>query len=300
MPKKIDENKVEEEKDTKEEIDIKKLKKELTTYIDNQIFDKFNFELDKVNKKIIREKSRKILLRDLIIILLVALCLYLVYLLYDNRFFDKFFIKNTELKEVIKEEKKEEQATSSEEVKPTLSELKEKYASLLDNIYINEKSEYLNDYYKGNLTNELKLYFVLNSINIDNIIKENEYSIIEENLLNDAYSSLYIDKYNAASFKYNGNQVKYISLLKSYISEKVITKNKTNIQREIYNIQVTDDEIIIKTYEGLVKDNKLYNILDNSNIENYKKDSLLNYKDKLNKVVYSFDKNNKLLKIQDK
>ena len=57
------------------------------------------------------------------------------------------------------------------------------------------------------------------------------------------------------------SDIKYMSTLKSYISSKALS-NKTNIKRQIFKIDVKDGVISITTVEGLIKDKKLYNVLD--------------------------------------
>ena len=73
---------------------------------------------------------------------------------------------------------------------------------------------------------------------------------------------------------------------------------KSNIKREIIDIEVEDDIVTITTVEDLVKDNKLYNILTNEVVKNYKKDSLSKYEDELNKISYVFD-NKKLDRLEE-
>ena len=79
--------------------------------------------------------------------------------------------------------------------------------------------------------------------------------------------------------------------------DSLLTKTNTNIKREIIDVKIKDNEVNIVTVEGLVKDNKLYNVLSNQEITEYKGDNIINYRDKLNQLTYTFD-NKKLSRIK--
>ena len=116
-------------------------------------------------------------------------------------------------------------------------------------------------------------------------------------ILKASYEELFTDNYRSISFNYNGNQIRYINKLNSYITNEIIKKTDSNIKREIINIKVDNNKISITTVEGLIKDDKLYNVKDNKEISEYKKDNIINYQDKLNKLTYTFE-NEKLLNIK--
>ena len=280
-----------------QELDLTKIKEDLECYIDLQIKKGLNEELEKTHNKLIREKNRRIFFKNFTILILLCIIGFLVYLLYTNNYFDKYFNKNDNNKtEVInntnnKENAKEDDKNKEEEIpkEPTLEELVKEYSYLLDNIFISEESIYLKDYYNGNLTNELKNYLTLNLIDFDNLVLEDDSLIIDSNLMSKAYYLIFDGKNENISFDYNGIKVKYIKALNSYLSDKELVKTKSNIIREIINIEVENNTVKITTIEGLIKDNKLYNVLTNNEIKKYnKKDNLKNYEDKLNKVIYTF------------
>ena len=265
-------------------INIKKIESNLKKYVD----DKIKSELEKTNKKLIREKSKKILYRNIIILILIIIILFLLYLLKSVHYFDKFFIEKVNSNTI-----QEEKETKSENDEESLEQLIDKYGYLLENIYINEKSEYLNDYYDGNITNELKMYICFNSIDLDKYI-ENNYLLIDSSVLKSECNKIF-NEYNNNDFKFNGNTIKYISKLDSFFSDNTISNNKTNIKREIINID-TNNTVSITAIEGLVKDGKVYNIVTNQEIGKFN-GNLLIYKNKLNIVTYKFD-NDKLTSIK--
>lgn len=287
MAKKVEEK--------KEEIDVSKLKKELINYVDIQIKKGFNEEVEKANRRVIREKNKKIFVKNIVIILLLCLVIFLLYLLNSVDYFDKFFVNEKEPTKIIdKEENIEPEKVEIKE--KTFAELKEEYGYLIDKVVINENNEYIKDYYDGNLTSTLKKYIVLNNMDLETFIVD-DYCVIDNDVLENEYNKLFNDEYVSESFLYNNVKVSYIEKLKSYITNTILTKEKSNIKREIISISESDNEIVITTIEGLIKDKKLYNIVTKEEVKDYKKDNLSNYKKYLNEINYTFE-NNKLVSIK--
>ena len=283
--------------EVKESIDLSGIKEELTDYIDIQLKKELNAELEKSNKRLIREKNKKIFWNNVIIIILLAIIIFLLYLLYKNNYFDKYLNNNAASNTVNVSKNVDEDDFIDKEKEPTLDELKEKYANLLDNYIISENSIYIKDYYSANLSNELMLYLTLNRINFDDLTIYEDYNVIDEDIIKKEYESLFEDKYISVSFDYNNNKVRFLKKLNSYITDNILKKEESNIKREIIDIKVKNDSVIISTVEGLIKDNKLYNIVSNKEINSYKKDNLVSYKDKLNTVIYTF-KDGKLISLE--
>ena len=168
---------------------------------------------------------------------------------------------------------------------------------MIDNYNISETSSYLVDFYSGNLNSNLKKYLTLNTFDFSSIKKEEDYQIISNDTFKLAYEKLFDDEYEASTFDYDDNKIRYVSKMDSYMTSELLEKKESNIQREITDIKVDDNIVIITTIEGLVKDNKLYEIINNTLVTDYKEDSLINYKDNLNKMIYTF-KDSKLVKIE--
>ena len=287
-----------------ENYEVKTIKNDLEKYIDERVNKVFIDELDKSNRRLIREKNRKIFVKNIVILILFLIIGFLLYLLYTNKYFDKYLSKDSNIseKEEKKENKNEENKDSDikKETKlkePTLEELKDKYASLLNNYSINEKCLYLKDFYDADLTRDLKNYLVFNSIDFTTLEKEEDYEIITDINFEKAYKKLFYDDYVSGSFDYNGNKIRYVNLMKSYMITNSLIKEDSNIRREIVDIKVSNNDISITTIEGIVKDNKLYNVVTNDYINEYKNDSLLKYKELLNQVVYNF-KDNALISLE--
>ena len=264
-------------------------------------------EKDKKNKKKIIDWIIEIILIIIIIILLLIIG-FLIYLLYNNNYFDKFFNKESnvpvekeeskkeEEKEKIVEEKKEEEKEEEKKKEPTLEELKKEYANLLDNYYVTDTSVYLTDFYDGKLTDDMMKYMTLNSFNFSTLEKEEDYNIIKDSTFKTEFLRLFDSDYTSNTFNFDENKVRFVKGIEYYMTSELLVREDNSIKREIKDIKVDGEKIIITTVEGVVKDNKLYNVITNDEVEEYKEESLLKYEDKLNKLVYTF-KNNKLINL---
>lgn len=279
--------------------DIETLKNDLKKDIDNHINEQVNKtiknELEKNYKKIIKSKNIKIFIKNIIIILLILVIIYLLYLLKEANYFDKYFINNSNKEsnnEIIEEKNIEEKEEN------TLEKLKEQYSYLLDKIYLNESSSYLDSFYEGNLTKEIKAYLTVNNLPNSLLTIENNYNIIDNNDFKKIYENIFNDTYEPISFEYNDNYIRFISKLDSYISNDLITSNTTDIVRYIIDIKVSDNEIEITTIEGLKRENKIFNILTKEEICELSKMS--SNKDRLNTLIYRFNNDKKLLEISVK
>ena len=269
---------------TKEgEIELTGVKNELKDYVDISIKKAIKEELDKSNKRLIREKNKRILTRNIIIVILLCIIALLLVLMYKNRFFNKYLgcevSTNTTTKETGVIDEKEESVTKSDLIK--------EFSYLLDNVKIHEESEYLDDFYSGKLSNEVKNYLAFNNLDIASLGTEEDYNLFDSSLLRVEYDKLFNSHYEGLSFNYLGDKVRYIDKMDSYITNKVLDSKTSNIQREIIDISVDDDTTIFTCVEGILKDNHLYNVLSKKEIR-YNKGNISDYENDLTKVTYTF------------
>ena len=277
-----------------EKINIEEIKNELKDYVDLKIKNSVDTEVINANKKLLKEKNKRLLFKNIVIIILLVVIGFLIYILYNENYFSKnkeiIEVKNnTVIEEEVKEEEKKEEIT--------LEKLISKYSYLLDKINISEESEYINDFYSGNLSKEVKSYLAFNNVNFDELIKEEDYIIFDSDLLKNEYEKIFGHEIENVSFNYNKNKIRYISKLSSYVSDSIINKSNSNINREITNIVVEDNTVKITCVEGIIKEEKLYNSITLNEIENYKKGNISNYKSDLNTITYVFE-NEKLINIK--
>ena len=281
--------------------DLDSIKVELTEYLKGQVDYYVKQEIDKTSKKIIKVKNKQILTRNLIILLLLGAVGYLGFRLYENGYFNKYY--KGEIKEEVtpKQEEVIPKPEEKEESKPTLEELKNKYGNLLNPIIVSGNSNYLEEFYKGDLTEELKLSIALANVKQSSIEIEEDMSFLEEEVLKSAYEAIFESEYKGMSFNYNAEALKYSTSRKEYIANGELKIASNTIQKEIIDIK-EGENIVITTIEGYISEGKLYNKKTNTMIENYdSKKELSEYKEKLATVKYTFAKNNnsyKLLKIE--
>ncbi len=282
--------KEEQLKITTNDINVDSIKEELKDYITLEIKKEFNEEVEKANKKLIKEKNKRLIFKNIIIIILIALIGFLLYLMYKDGYFNRLFNKdnnsgaNITIKEENKDIEKEKEEKENIVKEKTQEELKLEYSYLLDDIYINEDSVYVKDYYNGELSQELKNYLAFNLLDFKSLNKEEDYNIIDDDSLKIKYNKLFNDEYESISFDYNGNEIRYINRIGSYISSKILEKSDSSIVKDIINISTVDNKVIIETVEYILKNNEYFNILTKEKIEGNISDNL----DKLTKIKYTF------------
>lgn len=277
-------------------VDAKSIKKEVMAYVDSAIDERlekvfhdkikkeFMEEIDKANKKLIREKNRKILWRDILLILFFGVIVFLTYLLYTSHYFDSYFQSNVprEVAPIVENKNEEEKKEYSFE------ELKKMYGSYLDSYVLSSDSSYLESFYNGKLTKELMNYYTLNSMNFDSLEVEDDYQEIDEDTFLDTCSKLFVEDCSSVSFDYNGNKVRYLSKLESFLPNSLLEKSKSSIQREIIDIQVEGEIVKIMTLEAVIFDEQIFSVYPDEWIGEYYGESFSNYSEKLNKIVYVF------------
>ena len=271
--------------------DLESIKNDLKDYVTLEIKKQYSEDFDKANRRLIKEKNKSLIWKNIIILFLICIIGFLLYLMYNDGYFKRLFnngekeiTSNTNQKDDVEEKPKEE-------VKLTLDELKKEYGILLNDIYINEKSIYLKDFYQGKLYDELKNYLALNLVNFNDLNKEDDYNIIGNDTLRIKYNKIFDDEYKSINFDYNGNEVRYINVLNSYVTETLLEVSNSNIKRDITNILVDGDLVLIETDEYLIKDGKKYNILSNEEITDTNNTII--------RMIYTF-KNNNLVKLENK
>ena len=246
-----------EANDVSSNIDIEEIKEEikveLKEYLNNYNEKRFLEELDKSNRRLIKEKNHKIIFRDIIIFLLICFIIGGSYVLYHKKVFDFLLNRNRaveviEKKDSIKQEEKKEQVVEEKEI--SQEDLKKKYGYLLDKYNLGIKSRYLKDFYDGKLTSEIKKEMVLNNVFEKIVIDEEDYSSIDENDFSLAFSKLFNDDYNRNGFIYNNNKIRFISKFNQYISESLLKKD-IMIDKEIVDIKEEGKQILIRTNENV-------------------------------------------------
>ena len=276
-------NKKKEDKKIESKEELKDIKEEISIYAKSIVEE----EVEKNTKKLLRYKNSIIMRKNITIILLILVCVFLGYNLYT--------ISDISI-DIKKTNADEQETTKTSEEKEEREDYSE-YNYLFDKITISENNAYKDKYYNDGLTDEVKMSITLSNIDSEKIHTEDNSSYIEKNDFLETYQDIFTGEFNPKSFKYNGINISFLSSKEIFIGEKEITKEETNIKREIIDKEETDDEIKLTTVEGVVKDNKLYNVISGKNITKYKNDSIINYADSLTKLAYTFKKEEEKYKL---
>ena len=283
-------NTIEKDKrDITSELNIDEIKKEVVEHAFNSVDNKIEELVRKTDKRIINIKNRSIFKRNIVIIILLCLALFLTYLLYNEGYFDKYFNHSNQVTEESPQQSVPVEPEDDEENK--FETLKKKYSYLLDNINISEDSPYLVDLYNGKLTNKMKLSIAITNVEKEKIEQDEDVYTIKEEDLKEEYAKLFsIDKYKATSFELNYIDIKYLKSGNMYLFYEPLDF-VSHIKREIMGIKEKDNEVKITVSEGYIIDNILYNVTT-KDVINEKNISIVDNCKKLNKITYVFEKIN--------
>ena len=312
ITKEVEENGVKEQT-----IDVEQIKIEVSAFAKNQVIAEAENEFKRLNNKYIKEKKWKIIrLRIIILLLIIGYLITIGFLVHDH-YFDKYLRKGEELitdirkenEPISKEEeerrkeeaarKKEEEARKKEEEARRLeeekrlkeeeeqrqSELREKYKDIFNRLTITLGNEYLDDYYNDVYTNKLLLSIAAEYINKDDVIKDEEYYILDKEVLEDITSEIFGIEVEPESFKYNDISFNYVKSLGYYILNKNYSKNEIEIQKKIIKIE-ENSHVKVETREYYVENGEVH-IPSNKKLICVEKD-LESKIDVLEKKLYSF------------
>lgn len=261
----------------------------------NEVKVEVKEQIIKEEKRLLRHRKWKIVRRDIFILLLCAIIVYMGYLLYKGLDIDISTKRNNE-SNIIE--------TKKEEVKDTDWYIKN-YGYLLDNTHLKLPGENINKYYlynstidENNINPSIKLIMAYNLLKKDKIKEEKNTYVISNDDMKHAYNKLFDSEYKESNFIIDC--MTYVYSNNKYIATKNECTNINNyeIQEEITNMYEENDYIYIETVMGVSNDNKLYNYsnLYNPITENFN-NNLLEYKGSLNSYKYTFRKSGDYYKI---
>ena len=278
---------------------VKEITKEIKESLDEEIIKKVDYEsknkLDKMERRIYRQKNLSLIRRDIIILLFLGLIVYETKILYDNGLL--FELNKKESKEEVKEvvETKEE---TKEEDKKDLNWYIERYGDLLNNVDTNLAGDdkyylYSGNYKENDIKNSVRLnmaYQLLDIKSNDGIYK------ISESDLKEAYKKIFgtIDNYKAENFNNDCISFIYNKSSESYMAiDTECTSDNTEIIRSIKNIYEDSDRIVIEVNVGVLdKENNTIGNIDSVEVMDNSTDNI----SKLDTYKFTF-KDNYLYKI---
>lgn len=276
--------------------------------LDEQIKISIGRKLKDEEKKIIGNRTRKIIVRDIIIVLLIALIGYLAYCLYDLDFHNIKTIVTNKEKIVTAIEDKDNKVETINTVTEDNTKKEEKiekeksskyyvenYGYLMDNLQITGNNEfylYQNTISREQIPNKVKLQ--ISYKNLDNNKKIYEDGVVTfqaEDLLERCKEIFGKDiSMNHEIFDYNNNKFLYHN--DNYI---VFLENKeqskSNVIYKIENAYEKDNKLMFEVIAAKKQENKLMNILTEQIItETYNGEDILAYKDSLSRYKFIYTK----------
>lgn len=305
------ETKNKEVKEKEKTIDIKSIEIELNQYledrkvdiiteitkkVDEQIELKVTKRMKDEEKKIVRGKTGKIIRRDIIIILLLALIGYFGYCLYEVDYF------NIRTKEVETPKEKEDKKDNNNEnpndnqepivdTKPDSAYYIKNYSYLLDNILIDDEEVYSlfsKATTKENISNELILKIAYKNLDKLYITIDNNMITFHENSLLGSAKKIFGEDITLKHTMFNYNNTKFMYYNNTYIGLKE-NDTKTSLLSKIIDAKEEDNKLTFEVIITKLSDeNALIDKDNNVILENYNNEDLKEYKDQLQtfKITY--------------
>lgn len=238
--------------------DVKKILEEIDSQINDkkkEMFEEFKKEMDKqietsVQKrvdleaqKLIRGKTGKIIRRDIVIILLIAIIAYLGYCLYDIGYFNKNLPVQTE---VVESSKQEEVKNKDYYIK--------NYGDLVENMQVpNMLQEIENGASKDNMTNTLKLKIAYKNLKEDKKTINGEVLTFDSGSLLEAFQNVCGDKVSLENTVFEYENLKFLYFNDTYIAESATVIPSIKANYKITNAYEVGNKLTFEvTYDGQV------------------------------------------------
>ncbi len=284
-----------------------KFKEELHDEISNDIQNEVANIMQHEEKRIVQNRNFSVFKRDIAIVILVIICFYFGYCLFDARYFN--FMKSECEKNgtcnVVETTTSSDTDSTSENTEEKDNEWYiENYGYLLDDVKVNLNADAVNAYYlySGDYNiSEIKSAYLLNMAysKLDKkSIKTNTQTItVESEDLKKAFESLFgsSNYYKATNFTYNCLNFTYNSEKERFTATntKCTTSNK-QILESIDNIFLEGDVLYLTTYATIYDSSEAtyytFDDLFNPVANNVTDSDLTSQAKRLNRYQYQFKK----------
>lgn len=267
--------------DVKIQIDVE-YKEALKRQISDEVIEDVKTNIKREQNKLNRRKTFKIIRLYIYLFVLFIFSLFLIYRLYET---DNLAVlkKNTTTT-----------TTSTTTIVKDLNWYINNYGYLINNLKFTNFELLRGNYNIKEIPVNDKLAMVYKNLSSDAIHVEGIiYTIDEESIVN-GYKELFgsIDDYIGTDFEVESLNFAYSTSNKQYVS--VAKKNDVVefVVNKIIDIKENNNQLMIDAYVGVVKNDKLYSVLDLDNeLADYRSGSDLSiYKDSLTVIQYSFKK----------
>lgn len=268
--------------DVKNSIDSE-YKEKIKRQISDEVIEDVKTNIKREQNKLNRRKTFKIIRLNIYLIVLFAFSLFLIYRLYKT---DNLAIL-----------KKNTTTTTTQTTTTVIKDLNwyiNNYGYLINNLHFTNFELLKGNYNIKEIPAADKLAMVYKTLGTNVISVEGTiYTIDEEHIIN-AYQELFgsIDDYVGTDFTVDSLNFAYSVSGKKYISVAKKNEKIEFVVNKIMDIKENNDTLTIDAYVGVVKDDKLYSILDLDNeLAEYRSGSDLTvYRESLTQIQYKFKK----------
>lgn len=268
--------------DVKKQIDDE-YKEELKRQISDEVIVDVKENIKREQNKLNIRKSFKIIRLNIYLVVLLAFSIFLIYRLY----------KTDNIAILKKEATTTKEVTTSTVIKD-LNWYINNYGYLINNLKFTNFELLKGNYNIKEIAMSDKLAMVYKNLPTDVIHVEGIIYTIDEEAIISAYKELFGSDadYVGTDFEVDALNFAYSTSNKKYIS---VAKKNENVEyaiNKIVDIKENNDELIIETMVAIVKNDKLYGLLDMENeLSDYKGGSDLSiYKENLTSLEYKFKK----------
>lgn len=283
---KIDTKKIVDEIRTELSDEKDKIITEIQEKVSEQVEVSVERRMKEEEKKFVKGKNAKIIRRDLVIILLVALVGYLSYCLYDVDYFNLFNRKENS-KDEVKEPVVEKEVYDN-------AYYIEKYGYLVKNMQINDTEIfdlYNTTYTKENISNNLKLKIAYYNMPKDTKTVNNNLTTFNQDSLLTSAKKIFGNDTTIQNETFEYNNTRFLFYNELFLGEEK-EESKVNFLYNIYEAKEENNVVTISVIVAKVnEENKLLKLNDEVILENYNNEDLTNYKDNLDKYTYTFELN---------
>jgi len=254
-----------------------------------------------VKKRIIKEeallsrkKSLKIFRLSIYIIVLLAAIAYGVYRLYKT---DSLVLLN---KDYVQTTTASGETVTTVTTTKTVDELKDKYSYLVNKLYIDDINVLLGNKTVAELNPGERLAIAYYSLTNTDVTRDGRITTVSAEKLEENYKNIFGNNalYTNTDFTANGINFAYLTSQNSFFGISDNAEYERNIESEILDIVEENGNVKITLVVGLKKDNNLYSLnnLNNPIVTNYAS-SVMDYKDSLTKVEYTFNNSEGALRL---
>lgn len=223
-------------------------KDEIDKYIKKRVEKEAASEVVKLYKKQISGLKIKNTIKNILIILLLAVIGYGSYLVYNG----EAIAKNGKVVKKIDESTQEKENISKDANKNTKEKLIEENKYLLDKIIINDDFDYIDDLENGNITMKIKEAIAFSNLNSNDIENNDGTLVISEDKIIEKINELFTSCNDLETFKYNGKTFTYLKNQKIFVGEEPDVKE--TLSRNITDIEVNRNIITFTVSENINKE----------------------------------------------